>query len=1228
MAPRSGVGLLYRLLFGLLFAFAVASPILDGEAIDIDAYNNGSVVLASGSSLQRRAGNFYLRIMPLGASITYGDPHPPTTGGRGYRKYIRDQLRSRGWSVNMVGSRRYGTDFADNDVEGWPGARVDEVYDHAFTAVPTYKPNLIMLNAGTNDATQGRQAGCGERLERLIRMCFEKSPGVVILVSTLLWNGAADDRVQDINAQYRAVVAKLQLEGLKVQLAEMHDGFITESDIWDGTHPHPSGCQKMASVWWFAFQQVDQKGWLSPPSDNVPSPDGSQNNQCDKVKGSGNGDPRAGMQVLTAGSSRIHDDGTYVHKSQSLGVISNGDAVGSRQSKVYFAQLVNAGGADRGGERDELIVVEVGGDKIYMKENLGGGKFGSPVDINVHNGCLIRGIRWGDVNNDGLDDFICIGREGNMYVSINKGGNPPTFQDVELYKQVPSGYAQENVRLGDIDGDGRLDYCVTDFGGNIYCWRNGGLGDLPAYWQDLGLVFTGKGMGDIAGTRLIDINGDFRADWLWVDNTGRITTWINQRGSDKSLVPSWREAGVTHGGMSREVGRDNILFARLYDSGRPDYILQTPYPFWSDDLIVYQLEAWQNLGSGGKHQKGDGAHWGDMTGTGNDDYVWIDPEGRVVIFVNQNTPPDTSRYKTGWDDKGIVLETGMDRKALHIGDWDNDGKDDIIGVDKRSGALTVWLTRYSSGSFSFQKITLGGTYCTQGWGVGLFDIGPRFHDLTGNGCVDYLCMEPNGRTTGWINNCPRNGNMFNLEWVDQIKFSVDKDRANHRFADVNGDGRADFMWVDKFDGDAQVWYNRGRKREEDRPALHGSIFQFDDQGDIYLGSSRGTNMHYPNLGGIGRADQVQVDPTSAHDDLDADERDYNERRKKKRSVAADNIDEGASQLNITRRLVTSKGSEGAGVESPKIVPRGGSSRRAFMVEWEVTAHLIAQLWMFSRGYPGSGSLHNPTQSQPASQWAFRMVHGCRSSDIERIDHTNLTPLERMGMFLRALGSGVLPDGTATTVPHVDPTVLESFWNDARIAPGVLPNAGSSRGVDSPNEYFWDRFGSQGNRAPMVLCERELNQLKGRIFNLRPEDPPNLWAQDGFDLLLDNSLHDMAARELLMRRMRMVVAVFRYINHPTVLPIIQNNVHELELAVGRLEAYFPGDIDGATQIFREFYPAWYRQATSDARAWMLNRLEEIQDQYTRFRDIAVDPAEMQQFVSDMIDEVRQYIRSPF
>jgi hypothetical protein len=76
-----------------------------------------------------------------------------------------------------------------------------------------------------------------------------------------------------------------------------------------------------------------------------------------------------------------------------------------------------------------------------------------------------------------------------------------------LWKQN-EGLPQDRVHLADIDGDGRFDYCNIDNDGNIRCWRNGGLGDMPEYWQELGVIFTGKGKGDVHGLRFADINGD------------------------------------------------------------------------------------------------------------------------------------------------------------------------------------------------------------------------------------------------------------------------------------------------------------------------------------------------------------------------------------------------------------------------------------------------------------------------------------------------------------------------------------------------------------------------------------------------------------------------------------------------------------------------------------------------------------------------------------------------
>lgn len=53
---------------------------------------------------------FLLRTMPLGASITFG---LKSTDGNGYRGWLRKQMRSAGWDVDMVGSVKAG-EMQDN----------------------------------------------------------------------------------------------------------------------------------------------------------------------------------------------------------------------------------------------------------------------------------------------------------------------------------------------------------------------------------------------------------------------------------------------------------------------------------------------------------------------------------------------------------------------------------------------------------------------------------------------------------------------------------------------------------------------------------------------------------------------------------------------------------------------------------------------------------------------------------------------------------------------------------------------------------------------------------------------------------------------------------------------------------------------------------------------------------------------------------------------------------
>ncbi|XXH03827.1 hypothetical protein Hte_010233 [Hypoxylon texense] len=209
------------------------------------------------------ANGMALRIMPLGASITYGYG---STDKNGYRKDLRDRLEDNGNEVNMVGDNPAG-DMKDNEAEGWKSYTVAMVHDKATKAVPKFKPNLVLVNAGTNDCIGSDDLpDAGNRVTDLLNDLFKQSPKATVILSTLLVNrdAAVAKRIADFNDQLKQVANKFQLYGKRLVLVDMQGekGPTKEDLIKDGTHPNDVGYEKMADVWFDGIKEADSRHYL------------------------------------------------------------------------------------------------------------------------------------------------------------------------------------------------------------------------------------------------------------------------------------------------------------------------------------------------------------------------------------------------------------------------------------------------------------------------------------------------------------------------------------------------------------------------------------------------------------------------------------------------------------------------------------------------------------------------------------------------------------------------------------------------------------------------------------------------------------------------------------------------------------------------------------------------------------------------------------------------------
>ncbi|KAM0332345.1 hypothetical protein ACHAQA_002622 [Verticillium albo-atrum] len=198
--------------------------------------------------------------MPLGGSITHG---VGSSDGNGYRQILLETLLSHGYSAQMVGSRRTGS-MRNNDHEGWRGFRIDQIDRQARRSVAALRPNVLAVNAGSNDCVQDFRIGdVGRRVGHVLEYLWSASPGSTVLLSTLLVSAdkGVNARVLDVNEQIRDLAGLMASQGGRVVLVDMQCPTGPRlCDLVDGTHPNDTGYGKMAALWFQGLQEALSKG--------------------------------------------------------------------------------------------------------------------------------------------------------------------------------------------------------------------------------------------------------------------------------------------------------------------------------------------------------------------------------------------------------------------------------------------------------------------------------------------------------------------------------------------------------------------------------------------------------------------------------------------------------------------------------------------------------------------------------------------------------------------------------------------------------------------------------------------------------------------------------------------------------------------------------------------------------------------------------------------------------
>ncbi|CAG8973853.1 hypothetical protein HYALB_00005599 [Hymenoscyphus albidus] len=467
----------------------------------------------------------------------------------------------------MIGSLRAGT-MQDNSHEGHSGAVIDEIA--AFTSAYRERPNVILVHAGTNDINQGLNLESAPlRVDALVEKLLTACPDATIIVARIIPSGriATAGLVPPFNTAVAALMSTRIQKGQHIVIADLFSA-VQAADLPDKTHPNDFGYNKMAVSWGNAKSSADSMGWIR--------------------------DPLVDQGQIATGFGL----GSNIWLSESCSLNKQSGTCECQSGYVPITPVL-----------------------LNSTQKCGILMLKSPTTTAVH---------FADIDGDGRADYLYINKTGAVaaFLNVGEGNNISWLPQGQIATAV--GGDRGNIHLADINGDGRADYLWVHNNGSVDCWLNMGLKAGKVTWHKKQTIAVGFG-NDGAGVRFADLNGDGRAEYIYVNSNISVVVWLNEGspgGVANSAIVSWLAQGVIAVGVPG-MGRDNVVFADMNGDQKADYLAVSR----TDGSVRLWLNGgesdngakvgWLPHGSiaAGVGTNGRGVQFADLTGDGRAEYL-------------------------------------------------------------------------------------------------------------------------------------------------------------------------------------------------------------------------------------------------------------------------------------------------------------------------------------------------------------------------------------------------------------------------------------------------------------------------------------------------------------------------------------------------------------------------------------------------------------------------------
>ncbi|KAL8924334.1 MAG: hypothetical protein Q9208_004115 [Pyrenodesmia sp. 3 TL-2023] len=620
--------------------------------------------------------------------------------------------------------------------------------------------------------------------------------------------------------------------------------------VTDGIHPNDAAYKIMASQWHDGIKKAVALGWINAPTGPDPKPDPRSNNQNCRMGlgGTKMGHQCSGGMVWTQLGQIAPGDGMNGnHRFNPYWVRLDADPIGRGGSQVVLADLRGKGRADRifvNPTDGSLSAWLNDGDGTYFVWNPANN--GQPI---LDGKCTLGRMRFTDLTGSGKVDVVCIVGSNSIVAYFNQYSSSGGFK-WDGPHQISNGVAGANydsVSFMDLDGNGRDDMIIKGPNGDFHAILNFGKPSRSTDidWHDVGQAFSGTGSSNLT---FADLNNDGRDDIVVFNADGSFYSFLNIRGWYPGR-PGWVRQDTIKPPQSW--APPNLRMSDVTGDGKADYIMIAPQ---SASLAVFA-----NNGSGDASVAGDGIWFADMDGDGLDDKVWISVDGHMSVWLNGQA---NAQAPNGWDwfaqNERKPISTGIAarREQYRLADIDGDGKADILIVDVNTRAISAWLNNganMTAGPQGWNWTPVGQIWSSSGDAAGI-----RFADVTGDGKADLISLDQASGMTIYRNDYDPSWRRWSWMKITNAAIELDAHSPKDlRFADMDGDQKADAVWVHPWDGTIAVRLNKDASKQE---GWVRSTTNADTVGPSHLPCA-GENVMFARISvPYGRADYILVTP--------------------------------------------------------------------------------------------------------------------------------------------------------------------------------------------------------------------------------------------------------------------------------------------------------------------------------------------------------------------------------